>query len=302
MENSSNALLFSIIIPTYNRGLFIKQTIESVLFQTYSNFEIIIVDDGSTDNTEEIVMSLFDNRITYYKKENGERAKARNFGAKKAKGDYINFLDSDDVLLPNHLDEAIKMISQYNFPEIFHLNYEIRDENRTLISTPINFKGNLNTALIKKGNLLSCNGVFLRNDIALLYPFNEDRNLSASEDYELWLRLAARFNIFYSNTLTSTILNHNQRSVLNFNTEPLIMRLNLFIYYVFNDDVFSKQFYKYKNLMIAHTYTYIALHISLTGEDKKTALRYLLKAFTKSYKVIFSKRFYVIPYKLITKQ
>src|SRR5690606_12236032 len=95
---------FSIIVPTYNRVSFIRKTIVSVLHQSYQNFEIVIIDDGSTDNTEKVILSLQDLRIKYYKKENEERAVARNCGIEKATGDYVTFLDSDDILYPNHFE------------------------------------------------------------------------------------------------------------------------------------------------------------------------------------------------------
>ncbi len=296
-----NKLFFSVIIPTYNRASFIEKTIYSVLNQTYPNFELIIIDDGSTDNTEDIVKSILDNRIRYYKTENGERAKARNFGAKVSKGDYVNFLDSDDMLLLNHLEEALKLISIHESAEIFHLNFDIRDEDEKILLKPKILNGDLNLQLVKKGNLLSSNGVFIRKDIAVLYPFNEDRALSASEDYELWLRLAARYKIYYSNTITSSILHHDLRSVINFDKDVLIERLNLFIKYVFNDNIFSTMFGRYKSLMIAHTYSYIALHISLTGKNKFTSLHYLIKAFGTNYSVVYSKRFYAVIIKILTK-
>jgi glycosyltransferase involved in cell wall biosynthesis len=105
---------FSIIIPTYNRTDRISGTIQSVINQHYTNFDIVLVDDGSTDNTEEIISSIQDPRIRYFKKENEERAIARNFGIQQAAGDYITFLDSDDALYPHYLDEALIMVEQDN--------------------------------------------------------------------------------------------------------------------------------------------------------------------------------------------
>ena len=107
-------ILFSIIIPTYNREKFIVKTIQSVLSQTYTNFELIIVDDGSTDNTEKFVRNVKDNRIKFFKKENKERGAARNYGTNKAKGDYITFLDSDDLLYSKYLEEANRFIQKTN--------------------------------------------------------------------------------------------------------------------------------------------------------------------------------------------
>ena len=90
-------IFFSIVIPTYNRAKFIDKAIASLLNQKYEDFEVIVVDDGSTDNTEEVVKSFNNNKVKYYKKENQERGAARNYGAKLAKGEYINFFDSGPI-------------------------------------------------------------------------------------------------------------------------------------------------------------------------------------------------------------
>lgn len=96
---------FSVIIPTYNREKFILPAIQSVLDQTFSDFELIIIDDASTDGTETIVMSIQDSRIIYIKNvANLERCTSRNIGIKRAVGQYICFLDSDDLYMPNHLE------------------------------------------------------------------------------------------------------------------------------------------------------------------------------------------------------
>ena len=86
---------FSIIIPTYNRAAFLPKAIESVLAQTYTDWELIVVDDGSTDNTREVVAQYNDERIIYIYQENAERSAARNNGISQAKGDFICFMDSD---------------------------------------------------------------------------------------------------------------------------------------------------------------------------------------------------------------
>jgi glycosyltransferase involved in cell wall biosynthesis len=100
-------MFFSIIIPTYNRAEIVKTAIQSVKAQTYPEWELIVVDDGGSDKTKEVVEAFSDRRIKYFWKENGERGAARNFGVQKARGDYITFLDSDDKFLPNHLEDAL---------------------------------------------------------------------------------------------------------------------------------------------------------------------------------------------------
>ena len=103
--------LISIITPVYNVEKFIVETIESVLNQSHSNWELILVDDGSTDSSTEICKQYAskDERVKYFHKQNGGQASARNLGIKKAKGEYVTFLDSDDLYcfdkLQSHLSD-----------------------------------------------------------------------------------------------------------------------------------------------------------------------------------------------------
>src|SRR6188768_3957272 len=105
---------FSVIIPIYNRSHFLGETIDTVLAQTYPHFEIIIVDDGSTENIKKILDDKYSNepRVKYFHKENEERGAARNFGLKQAKGDYAIFFDSDDFMKAHYLETLGKIISQ----------------------------------------------------------------------------------------------------------------------------------------------------------------------------------------------
>ena len=106
--------LISIIMPAYNAGKYIKESIESVFNQTYQNWELIIIDDGSTDNTSEVVQPFLikDRRIQYYLQENGKQGKARNAGIKRSKGNLIAFLDADDVWMPAKLQAQIGVLKQ----------------------------------------------------------------------------------------------------------------------------------------------------------------------------------------------
>jgi glycosyltransferase involved in cell wall biosynthesis len=111
-----NQSLISIIIPTYNRAHLISETLDSISAQTYTNWECIIVDDGSTDNTKEIINNYIqeDNRFQYHqrpcKKQKGANA-CRNYGFEMSKGEYINWFDSDDLMLPNKLESQVKKLS-----------------------------------------------------------------------------------------------------------------------------------------------------------------------------------------------
>lgn len=109
-----NNELISVIIPTYNKEKTIKNAIESVLKQTYSLLEILVIDDGSIDDTHNIVNSINDERITYYYKNNGGLSDARNFGIEKSKGKYLLFLDADDYLDSKCIEILYKNIIQYD--------------------------------------------------------------------------------------------------------------------------------------------------------------------------------------------
>lgn len=112
LNKESYNSLTSIIVPTYNFADHITPTIKSILNQTYSNFELIIVDDGSTDNTREVIELFKDSRIHYYWKENGGGASARNFGIEKAKGGYIAFCDHDDIWLTEKLEIQVDFMNE----------------------------------------------------------------------------------------------------------------------------------------------------------------------------------------------
>ena len=103
--------LISIITPCYNAAKFLADTVESVLAQSYINFEWIIVNDGSTDETEAILLKYHDHRIHYFRQDNKGQCSASNFGLKKAKGDYIKFFDADDLMNPTHLENQIKRMA-----------------------------------------------------------------------------------------------------------------------------------------------------------------------------------------------
>ena len=119
----------SIIIPTFNRAIIIESTIKSVLNQNFKDWELIIVDDGSTDNTKQVIGTFEDPRIKYIYQENAERGAARNNGVKQSKGDYVFFLDSDDIIYPNHLELAFEELEKLEKPEFFHIRYEEQYSN-----------------------------------------------------------------------------------------------------------------------------------------------------------------------------
>lgn len=288
----------SVVIPTYNREKYILRTIQSLLNQDYAHFEIIVVDDGSTDNTESVVAAIQDTRLSYVKKNNAERAAARNYGARIAKGSYINFFDSDDVAYTFHLREAAQAALSLNQPEVFHLGYDVKDAKGVLLRKVDKWPPIINERLIN-GNHLSCNGVFVRKDITLKFPFNETRALSASEDYELWLRLASRFPLYCINGITSTVVNHDARSVLQINMDGLLLRMGLLESELKKDDEFISTYGYQIGTFQAYRDIYIALHLAMANYPRKKYLPYLIKAAKSKPSVVFSRRFIAVIKKII---
>jgi glycosyltransferase involved in cell wall biosynthesis len=293
-------LFFSIIIPTYNRGYLIKQTIDSVLGQTYKHFEVLIVDDGSTDNTQEIIREYSDPRIHYFKKKNEERGAARNFGVSKAKGDYFTFLDSDDILYPHHFQTVYNTLKEYDFPSCYAQAYEIKDSE----TGKIIWKGHVSKSHtinqdILKGNFLSCFGVFLKPEVFSVVKFKEERQFAGTEDWLLWLQVAARFPFYHGNTITGALISHDNRSVLSFGHASLLFRTKFIMQQLWQDSAFIKTYGK--NVMrqiYSHMLTYMSLHLVL-NRHKAIALKYLLKAMRIKPSVMCEKRSMAIIKKVI---
>ncbi len=280
---------FSIIIPTYNRASLIFKTIKSVLAQTFQDFEIIIVDDGSTDNTEQIIQPYLNHHIFYFKKANEERAVARNFGTKKAQGSYVCWFDSDDLMYPNHLQSVYENLEKHNFPEAIHTAYHIAKPDGTIVYT---LKSNASTAneQLIEGNFLSCNSVFLKREIALSNPFNEDRRIIASEDWELWLRIAAQYPLYSIDTVSFALIDHENRSVINIKKESLILRFERLVEIVKSDVMVTSFLGNRLRYFEAECFSYVALHLALTRKHKSEAFSYFLKSIKKDPAYLFKRR------------
>lgn len=120
--------LVSVIMPSWNTGKFIAESIQSVIDQTYENWELIIVDDCSTDNTDEVVAEFTDKRIRYFKNEkNSGAAISRNRALREARGEWIAFLDSDDLWSPNKLEKQISFMNEHGYT-LSYTEYEKIDE------------------------------------------------------------------------------------------------------------------------------------------------------------------------------
>jgi len=286
----NDPILFSIVVPTYNRAHLISPTIDSILAQAFKNFELIIVDDGSTDNTEEVIQKYLSDRVHYYKIENAERAAARNYGTSKAKGEYINWFDSDDIMFPDNLQVAANMVAKYKHPEIFAQGFLYRDTSGRVLKV-FKHPENINRYMYR-GNPIANSPVMVRKDIALANPFNQDRGLAGSEDYELWLRIASKYKIYTSPEITLAMVEHDQRSTLTMsNEDQLITRYTKFINYAIADRDVTSLLGKHKNSFLMKNYLMLAVDLAANGH-LKTAWKYFLIACSSSPAVILERGFY----------
>jgi glycosyltransferase involved in cell wall biosynthesis len=202
--------IVSIIIPTYNYGHLIAQTLNCLIAQSYKNWEAIIVDDGSSDNTEEIVNSFLaaDDRFIFIKQNNKGVSSARNAGIKKSKGDYIQFLDADDLISTNKIENQLNFLELNEHIDICLVDtkYFESDNDKTLFSdlnlkndasTPkLNGKGfDVLSAFVQNNQSVIQSPLFRREIITEIGLFNEE--MAYLEDWDFWFRCAAKNYQFY---------------------------------------------------------------------------------------------------------
>ncbi|MFH1213506.1 MAG: glycosyltransferase [Candidatus Neomarinimicrobiota bacterium] len=184
----------SVIIPTYNREISLERAIDSVLEQTYRNFELIVIDDGSTDNTVSIIRK-FRKRIRYYSRLHGGVSSARNLGLEKSEGTWVAFLDSDDYWLPRKLERQMQCLTEN--PRWLVLQTDEKWIRHGTVVNPMNkhrkysgwiFRQCLPLCIVSPSAVIVHQKVF--NDVGVF-----DESLPVCEDYDLWLRIALKYEI-----------------------------------------------------------------------------------------------------------
>lgn len=203
---------FSVVVPTYNRAQIIAKTLGSVLNQNFQDWECILVDDGSSDNTGEVVGSLQDKRIRYFSKRNEERSVARNYGIEKARGKYICFLDSDDTFYPNHLEELNRAILKENSP-VGILNTGMNENrNGKLVErkmyNPLEYA---HPIYYIWNNFMLPTSVCVHR--AILSEFKFPSEFNVWEDTHLWLRITSKYPFYQIEQITAQWNIHSESSV-----------------------------------------------------------------------------------------
>lgn len=200
--------LISIVVPVYNTEQYIAETIQSVIDQTYDHWELLLIDDGSTDGSAAIMKSFAENdpRIHYFHKENGGQASARNDGIKKSKGAYVGFLDADDLWLKNKLTQQIKELETYQPDFLYGLGYYYYPERDPQLETYDWISGERSGLDFFKVLYHSCavntNTVLVKRELfeAVGY-FDESQHLRGTEDWDLWMRIAKTVDKIYGSPL-----------------------------------------------------------------------------------------------------
>lgn len=210
--------MFSVIIPLYNKELSVRNTINSVLNQTFKEFEVIIVNDGSTDNSLEIVQQFKDDRIRIIDKPNGGVSSARNRGIKEAKYEWITFLDADDLWEDNHLQILNDMIADYCQYKVFCTSYIKSNQklpqtqNNNVVVIEDYFKEAIQHHFFWTSVTCIHNTVF--QDVG---DFNI--HLNRGEDLELWARIGRKYIFVQSKVVTAIyrVDAENRSDIINYN-------------------------------------------------------------------------------------
>lgn len=273
--------LVSIIIPTYNRFNYILDALKSVLNQTYKNIEVIIIDDGSKDNTKKIVEEYIKlnklNNVYYFYKENGGVATARNFGIEKSSGELIAFLDSDDIWREEKISKQIEFFKN---PKVglVHSHYSIMKESGEIITNKSIKQSEFNGYMYQKmrlHNLVGTSTVVIRKECIDKVGFFEGE-YSPAEDYDLWLRISKEYEFGY---ISESLVYYREFSSENI-SRNLVKLENGVIKILnkhWNNISLTKNDQKEKYLAYSRFYSYLATNYYEQG-NKKKFIEYYLKA------------------------
>jgi glycosyltransferase involved in cell wall biosynthesis len=189
--------LISVVIPTYNRSSLIGKSIESVFSQDYPNLEVIVVDDGSTDDTQQVIEVLKNPKLRYFRHEQNRGAPAaRNTGLHQARGEYIAFLDSDDAWIPGKLSKQMEVMlrSDGDVALVYGGMRKIDDEGNTTGYKKPRKRGNIYQSLLKD-NIIGSTSIPLLKTKVVKETGGFDEELRSRQDYDLWLRIAKLYKV-----------------------------------------------------------------------------------------------------------
>lgn len=277
-------IYFSVVMPVYNKEWFVEKSIRSVLEQTYKKFELIIIDDGSTDNSREVIESISDERIRYIYQENGGESRARNHGISLAKYEYVAFLDSDDIWLPDFLETMWKLINKKPHAAAFGCSYIHEPYREELIAQLKN--------MVKSEKVYDIHNYFD-------FVFSHEQSLTASTtvcnkkalekaglfpeglknwvDLDLWARMGLYYDIVFTERVCA-LYNDVPGSVSKVKTKLYAPTFDNYKCYMKDENVLlerKKSFWEY----VARQKMYSAYQQYLLDHDGKKAIREILPFF-----------------------
>ncbi len=276
MKINDKLVRFSIVLPLYNKQNYIKETIDSVLSQLFEDFEILIIDDGSTDESATIVKDYTDPRIKYFHQENQGVSATRNTGIKRANYEFIAFLDADDIWNKNFLFEIYDLIEQFPVASCFATSYQFKiEKNKYKIAEFSNhytggwkgiildyFGASLHDPLVTASSFVVRKSVFETNNAFKVGHMS-------TEDLELWARLAIQYKIAFSNIPLVTYRKDNDNNSRN--NYPI--KEDFILLKTLQEE--KDYTFKYKKSLQKYLAVYTlkcAMHYRLNG-DKKNARR-----------------------------
>jgi len=194
---TDNSPLVSVVLPTYNYARFLPESVGSVLSQTYTHYEVIVVDDGSTDNTKD-VLNPFMQKIRYIKLEQNKGLPvARNTGIQSARGKYVAFIDADDLWLPEKLQTDIEYFETHPEVSMVYSKHINIDEKGRVVNGSVKKQlpsGNVFTQLFSEQNFVIASSVVVRKNVFETTGLF-DEQLFNCQDWDLWLRIAFHFQV-----------------------------------------------------------------------------------------------------------
>ena len=281
---SSNGPKISVIIPTYNRADMIGGCIEAVLAQTMNDFEAIIVSDGATDNTKEVVKKYHDPRILFFEKENGGQASARNLGINKSRGKYISLCDDDDRLYPDHLMTLSNFLETHKDVGLAYSDaiWIYKDGSR---KPEVKFSQDFNKKSLESYNYITTQTVMFRKScLKNTDLFNEAPSFrNGLEDWEFFLRLSDNYVFSHIKKVTSEYTVHEGNSFhagsgYDYNRAFFLVRTQRFQYLI---SKFGPSFYDYVDHMYPFDLVHCYINNGKTEESLDVALQ--LYSFYKTY-------------------
>ena len=266
--------IVSIIVPTYNRSNLVVRAIKSVLTQSFTDFELIVVDDASTDDTQQLIAEIKDTRIKIIRHEKNKGAPvARNTGIKSSIGEYIGFLDDDDEWLPEKLEKQLKLYktSGNEVGLIYSGFYFVSARNNRVLSnvTP-NKKGNLYSDLLRRNILGSPTPLIKR------YCFDKaglfDETLPSCQDWDMWIRISKFYKFDFVSDALSNVYVHGRQISTNLNAK-IVAREKLITKY--HEDLVQNP------AILAFLFRRLGVLCCIYGNSKKA-----IKCFAKSIKLM----------------